>query len=285
MDIHSSFVFFGTPNFSIYTLDSLKEAGFLPTLVVTSEDKPVGRHQTMTPSPVKVWALAHNIPVLTPTKIDDNFISELSTFNLELFLVAAYGKILPQKLLDLAKFGTLNVHPSLLPQYRGPAPLEGPILHGDEATGVTIMKIDELVDHGPILRQETIALNGNETTPELGEKLFKRGGQILAEIIPDYVTGEITPIEQDHTLATFTKKIRKEDGLVNLGAELPSVLWQKFRAYYSWPGIYFMDEYAKRVKITDAIFANNIFEIKKVIPEGRHEITYGDWLRGSSLSL
>ncbi len=282
MDIHTPFVFFGTPEFSVSTLEALKVSGFLPSLVVTAEDKPVGRHQIMTPSPVKLWAESQNIPVLTPTKIDDEFISELKPKSLNLFIVAAYGKILPQKLLDLPKFGTLNVHPSLLPRYRGAAPLEGPILSGDQTTGITIMKIDELVDHGPILAQEIIELYGKEITPELGKALFYRGGEMLSKIIPEYIAGKITPTEQDHTQATFTKKIKKEDGLVDLGVELPSVLWQKYRAYYGWPGIYFIDEKNKRVKITDALYEDGMFKIQKVIPEGKKEIRYEDFIRTST---
>lgn len=274
MDTHTSSVFFGTPEFSVLTLEALKVSGFLPEIVVTSEDKPVGRHQIMTPSPVKLWAESHNIPVLTPTKIDDEFISELKLKSLDLFIVAAYGKILPQKLLDLPQFGTLNVHPSLLPLYRGASPLEGPILHGDQTTGITIMKIDEMVDHGPIVAQEIVPLTGNETTPELGKTLFYRGGEMLSKIIPEYIVGKIILTEQDHTNATFTKKIKKEDGLVDLGVELPSMLWRKFRAYYGWPGIYFMDKNNKRVKITDAVYEDGKFKILKVIPEGKKEMVY-----------
>ncbi len=268
-----SFIFFGTPDLAVSALDALSKHGYLPSAIVTSSDKPVGRHQVLSPSPTKVWGLAHHIPVLEPAKIDDLFLSQLSTFDFRLFVVAAYGKILPQKLLDMPTYGTLNIHPSLLPLYRGTAPVVGPLLAGDEKTGVTIIKLDADVDHGSILFQDERILSGNEKASELGNELFYHGGVELASILPNYVVNNIELKEQDHSIATFTKKIKKEDGLVQLTDD-PIILWRKYRAYDQWPGIFFFDENNKRVKITQAIFENGQFIIEKVIPEGRKEIPY-----------
>ncbi|QQR50035.1 methionyl-tRNA formyltransferase [Candidatus Nomurabacteria bacterium] len=277
-----SFVFFGTPDLAVSALEGLSKHGYLPTAIVTSPDKPVGRHQVLSPSPTKVWGLAHHIPVLEPAKIDDAFFAELSTLNFELGIVAAYGKILPEKLLTMPTFGTLNIHPSLLPLYRGTAPVVGPILAGDIKTGVSIIKLDAKVDHGPIMFQDERILTGNERANDLGNELFCHGGEMLSKIIPEYILGKIILTEQDHTKATFTKKIKKEDGLVDLGVELPSVLWRKYRAYYGWPGIYFMDKNNKRVKITDAMYEDGMFKIQKVIPEGKKEVRYEDFVRAST---
>lgn len=268
-----SFVFFGTPDLAVSALEGLSKHGYLPIAIVTSPDKPVGRHQVLSPSPTKVWGLAHHIPVLEPTKIDDAFLAELSTLNFELGIVAAYGKILSQKLLDMPKFGMINIHPSLLPLYRGTAPVVGPILAGDIKTGVSIIKLDAEVDHGPILFQDERALTGNEKASELGNILFYHGGEMLAQALPRYINGDINLHEQEHNLATFTKKIKKEDGLVHLTDD-PITLWRKYRAYDVWPGIFFFDEDNKRVKITKAIFENGQFIIEKIIPEGKKEIPY-----------
>jgi methionyl-tRNA formyltransferase len=272
-DQKPSFVFFGTPDLAVSALEALSKHDYLPSVIVTSPDKPVGRHQVLSPSPTKVWGLVHHVPVLEPAKIDDAFLAELSTLNFELGIVAAYGKILPQKLLDMPKFGMLNIHPSLLPLYRGTAPVVGPLLAGDEKTGVTIIKLDADVDHGPILFQDERILIGNEKANQLGTELFYRGGELLASILPKYLGGNMTLEEQDHSQATFTKKIKKEDGLIQLTDD-PIILWRKYRAYDVWPGIFFFDEDNKRVKITQAIFENGQFIIEKVIPEGKKEIPY-----------
>jgi methionyl-tRNA formyltransferase len=135
------FAFFGTAGFSVAVLDELERAGFLPSAVVTAPDAVMGRKKVLTPSPVKVWAQARNIPVVLPD----------SLANFDLFVIASYGKIIPKKILDIPRFGTLNVHPSLLPKYRGPSPIQTFILNGDEETGVTIMLTDEQMDHGPVI--------------------------------------------------------------------------------------------------------------------------------------
>src|SRR5574338_358177 len=145
----NNFVFFGTPQYAVETLKVLFENGFVPSLVICSPDARVGRKQILTEPPVKVFAQEHGIPVFQPNKIDDEAVQKILQSAPEYAVVAAYGKILPNKLLDAVPKGFLNVHPSLLPKYRGPAPLEAPILNGDDETGISIMLLDALVDHGP----------------------------------------------------------------------------------------------------------------------------------------
>src|SRR3989344_5221607 len=273
-----NFVFWGTDEFSVIVLDELKKAGLLPSLVVTATDKKMGRGMHLTPPPVKLWAEKHGIPLLQPDKLDDGFYLQLTTYDLQLFIVASYGKIIQKKILDIPTHGALNVHPSLLPLYRGPSPLETQILDGVEETGVTIMKMDEEMDHGPIISDFRFQISDLEkkestTTEELGKYLAHAGGALLAETIPKWLAGEITPREQEHEKATYTKKIKKADGLVALDDD-PETLYRKFRAFTPWPSVYFFDEKNRRVKITDAALEDGKFVIKKVVPEGRLEMSH-----------
>ncbi len=281
------YVYFGTPQFAATILDELNATGYLPTLIVTSPDKPAGRKLILTPSPVKKWATAHGIEVLTPEKLSDVRITEkLKEINAELFIVAAYGKIIPKSLLDLPSLGTINVHPSLLPLLRGPSPIESAITSGLTETGVTIMKLDEEMDHGPIIAQEHFTEPLDPKNPPKGsaleEQLAHEGGKLLAHILPNWISGTITAIPQDHTKATYCKKITKEDGLIQLDAD-PLVNISKIRAYDSWPGTYFFVEHNGkqiRVRITEAHIAGDKLSIDRVTPEGKKEMGYDDFKRG-----
>ena len=287
-------VFFGTPRFAAIVLDELVAAGYLPVLIVTAPDKPKGRKLVLTPSEVKVWANAHHIPVLTPEKLQDElFAQELKKAGGDLFLVAAYGKIIPKAVLDIPKHGTLNVHPSLLPKFRGPSPIESAILSDEDHTGTSIMVLDEAMDHGPIVAQRLF--EGSATTeahPSLAwppkadtltDALAHEGGKLLAESIPTWImTGNATP--QDHTHATFTKKITKEDGLIDLARD-PLLNYKKIRALDAY---FFVERGGKqiRVRITDAAYRELPGErgeliLTRVIPEGKKEMPYADFLRGA----
>jgi len=276
------FVFFGTPEVASETLEILKEHDYLPSLIVTAPDKPKGRKMVITPPPVKVWALnqsklgsgqaLENIPILQPEKLDDKFFFQLSTFNFQLFIVVAYGKIMPEKLINLPKMGSINIHYSLLPKYRGASPVESAILLGETETGVSIQKMEYKMDSGPILASEKTIINPDEKAPELRERLIKIGGELLVKILPDFIEGKIKLIPQDETRATFCKKIKKEDGLIDLN-DNPIKNYNKFRAYTTWPRTYFLKE-GKRIIITDAKLENGVFEILKVIPENGKEIKY-----------
>ncbi len=270
-----NFVFFGTSEEATYALNALLLKGFIPSLIVTAPDRPAGRKHELKSPLAKIWAVEHSVPFLQPEKINSDIIEKIAEQKADIFIVVGYGRILPQKLIDIPKYKTINVHTSLLPLYRGPTPIEGPILAGDSETGITIMVIDKEVDHGPIILQEKYTLTGHETTAELTKILFTRGGEMLGEIINDWITRKITPQEQDHSKATYTQKLKKEDGLVHLD-EAPLILYNKFRAYSSWPRIFFFKN-NKRVIITDVVLEDGKFIIKKVLPEGRKEMTWREF--------
>lgn len=270
-----NFAFFGTSEFAVKTLDILIKNGYAPDLVVTTPDRPKGRKLTMTPPPVKVFALEHNLKIAQPNSLS-NYNLPPTTYNL--FVVASYGKIIPKSILDIPKFGTLNVHPSLLPKFRGPSPIQSFILSGEKETGTTIMLMDEQVDHGSILSISKIKSNiSNLNAKELEEKLAELGGQMLVDIISKWIGGEAKPMEQNHDKATFTKKISKEDGLVDLEKDSPEIIYRKFLAFQPWPGIYYFTEKNNlkiRVIITNMELRDGKLEIKSVKPEGKNEISF-----------
>jgi methionyl-tRNA formyltransferase len=286
-----NFVFFGTPDLATVTLDVLAQSGYLPSLIVTQPDRPQGRGMLVTPPPVKVWAEENSVPYLQPEKLDENFLQKLKIKNYEIFIVVAYGKILPRELLRIPKHGTLNVHPSMLPRLRGPSPVRSAILTDERQTGTSIIVLDEEMDHGPIVAQESIREsismadeNWPPLLPELEEALFKLGGKLLVDILPGYVKGEISPLPQDESKATYCKKIKKEDGLVDPEKDSGIELYKKYCAYYGWPGIYFMKN-GKRIKITEARMENDPldpargkqFIIERITPEGKREITWKEF--------
>lgn len=157
----------------------------------------------------------------------------------DLAVVAAYGHILTKNELETPKYGCINVHPSLLPKYRGPSPVPTTILNGDKATGVTIIKMDEKMDHGPIIATKKISLTGQEIFPELINKLFQLGAELLVKIIPDFISGKIKPIRQNHAKASFCQLIKKQDGYFDIGnLPSPDKLDRMIRAYYPWPGVW-----------------------------------------------
>ena len=288
------FVFFGTPDVASETLEILKNNGYLPSLIITSHDKPKGRKMLITPPPVKIWAIENNISVLQPEKLDqkeicdvlrtlgsrdgdgqrkfsaENFCGEQNIINL--FLVVAYGKILPEKLINLPKLGSLNIHYSLLPKYRGASPVESAILNGDIETGVTIQKMEFKMDAGPIVAQEKIFIHSNEKTPDLRKRLIKIGGELLVKTLPDYIENKIKLIPQNEIEATYCKKIKKEDGLIDLN-DSPIKNYNKYRAYAIWPRTYFFKN-GKRIIVTKAKLENDEFIIEKIIPENGKEIYY-----------
>ena len=287
-------MFFGTPDVASETLEKLKENGYLPSLIVTAPDKPQGRKMIITPPPVKTWAEKNNIPYLQPeglggmevvfksiAQADEPSIAIRqqadmcgfkNNFQPDLFIVVAYGKILPENILTIPKFGSINIHYSLLPKYRGASPVESAILNGDEETGITIQKMEYKMDSGPIIAQEKIQILSDEKAGELRKRLIKIGGEFLVRILPDFIENKITPIPQDETQATYCKKIKKEDGLINLNDD-GIKNYNRFRAYATWPRTFFFKK-SKRIIITDAKLENGEFKILKIIPEGGKEMEY-----------
>jgi methionyl-tRNA formyltransferase len=225
----------------------------------------------------QVSSIKYQVKILQPEKLTRY---ALPVTRYALFIVADYGKIIPKEILDIPKYGTLNIHPSLLPKFRGPSPIQSFILSGEEETGVTIIKMTEKVDAGPIIAQQKFSIFNFQFSnyKDLKEKLAELGGELLIKIIPDWIEGKIKPQEQNYSQATFTKKITKKDGLIDLN-ENPQTIYKKFLAFTPWPSIYFFAN-DKRIIITDASFKKNKFIIKKIKPEGKNEMSFEDFLRG-----
>jgi methionyl-tRNA formyltransferase len=275
-DKNLKFVFFGTPNLAVYVLEELEKAGYVPSLVVTSPDLKVGRGNNYEPTPVKKWADAHSISVLQPKVLDESFVNLLQEKESDVFILAAYGKMLPKKILNIPKHGILNVHPSRLPRLRGPSPVRSAILNNERDTGTTVILLDEKMDHGPIVAQEEIKINDKDwppLLPILEEKLFRLGGRLLVKTMGDYIKGKVIPKPQNESQATYSEKIKKENGLVDLLNDSPKEIYTKYCALYGWPGIYFIQN-GKRIKITKARMEDEKFVIEKVIPENGKEINY-----------
>ncbi|MBI5134157.1 MAG: methionyl-tRNA formyltransferase [Candidatus Taylorbacteria bacterium] len=270
--------FFGTPDLAVWVLDALKEKGVVPDLVIAAPDAPKGRKLVLTPPPAKSWADTNKVPVLQPASLrTPEFEEELrSRGPWDLFVVAAYGKLIPESVLYMPKRKTINVHPSLLPLLRGAAPLQSAILNDMRETGVTIMRLDEKIDHGPILAQEKSRLSSWPVDQEtLGRHLSSLGGELIAKLLPAILSGEAEEIEQDHSKATYTEKISKENGLLDLeGDGYRNFL--KWNAYKGWPGTYFFIEKngkKTRISVTEAGFEKGGFVLKRVIPEGKKEMS------------
>ena len=267
-----SFVFWGTPDVASETLEILKEAGFLPELIVTSPDAKAGRGLRLQASAVAGFAEKNNIPCLKPEKLDAEFSNKLKAISYQLFVVVACGQIIPEKILNMPKLGSINIHYSLLPKYRGASPVESAILNGDTETGVTIQKMTYEMDAGDIIAQEKVDILPGETAPELRKRLIKIGGELLVKTLPDFTEGKTKPVPQNGSLASVCKKIKKEDGLIDLEGDSQKN-YNKFRAYALWPRTFFFKN-GKRIIITDATLENGKFIIKKIIPEGGKEIDY-----------
>ena len=230
-------IFFGTSNFAVPAIESLLNFGYKVIAVVTQPEKPVGRAQIVTPSPVKKIALKHGISVLEPhnLKKDEEFFNKFKHLNPDLCVVASYGKIIPREYLAISRLGFINVHPSFLPKYRGPSPIQTAIMNGDQKAGVAIIKIDGEMDHGPILGVTSYELQVTSYYKEVERELAKLGAELMIEILPQYISGGILPKEQDHAKATFTKIINRQDGRINW--ERPAEeIYNQIRALNPEPG-------------------------------------------------
>lgn len=276
-------VFFGSPPLAIPVLDALKEAGLAPLLVITEPDKKAPRGGAPVPPPAKKWGKEYGIDVIQPHSLTE-LPPEFENTEWDLFIVASYGRILPKEFIDMPRHKTLNVHPSLLPQLRGPSPIRSAILlDKKDAVGVTVIVLDEKMDHGPILAQARVELEEWPVSGSVLDNLLaQEGGTLLAEVIPLWLKSEITPVEQEHEKATFSKKITGEDGLIDFSDD-PFLNYRKICAYAGWPGAYFFAERNGknvRVKIAAAEYLKEKLDITRVIPEGKREMSYGDFLRG-----
>ena len=255
--------FFGTPRLAQIVLEKLIDSPYKPSLVVTALDAKAGRGQKLAPCPVKQTALANKIKVAE--KLPD----------FDIAILVAYGKIIPKNILSIPKYGFINVHPSLLPKYRGPSPIQSAILAGEEKTGVTIIKLDEQVDHGPILASKKITISPNDTHASLIEFLGKIGANLLLQTLPAYISGKIKPKPQDHTQATFTKHISKQDGYIDINDPPdPQTFDRMTRAYHPWPNVW------TQIRIKDKGLRINFLPEGKIQPEGKNPMTIKEFLNG-----
>lgn len=244
-------VFMGTPDYAVNTLKALIKDGHQVAAVFCQPDKPVGRKQILTPPPVKVCALENNIPVFQPNTLRDGKAYEiLKEINPEVIVVVAYGKILPKEILDLPKYGCVNGHASLLPKYRGSAPIQYAILCGETETGVTTQLMDEGIDTGDILETVTTKIGEEETAEELFDRLAVLSADLMISTLEKLEKGEITPIPQNHSEATHAPIIKKEMAKLDF-TKTAADIHNAVRGYYSWPCAFFMLN-GKRIKVLSA---------------------------------
>lgn len=231
-------IFMGTPDFAVEALEALLEAGHEVTAVVTQPDKEKGRDRKVQFSPVKECALAHGLTVLQPARIKaPEAVEELKKYEADIFVVAAFGQILSKEILDMPRYGCINIHASLLPKYRGAAPIQYAILNGDDVTGVTIMQMNEGMDTGDILTMKAIPVEKNDTGGSLFEKLSVLGAELLVKTLPKIEAGEIIPVKQQEEDATHVRMLRKDMGRIDWAKDA-DVLERLVRGMNPWPSAY-----------------------------------------------
>jgi methionyl-tRNA formyltransferase len=244
-------LFAGTPEFALASLSALVDSGVRPEAVLTQPDRPSGRGRRLTPSPVKSYCLDQGIEVLQPSTLrDEKVVAELAALSPDLIIVAAYGLILPQNVLDLPRRDCVNVHASLLPRWRGAAPIQAAILNGDRETGISLMSMTAGLDCGPVYASESIEIGRNETAGELHDRLADLGGRLLVRWLPAILGGELEATEQDESLAIYAPKIDKRDALMNWQYSSQE-LHRLVRAYNPVPGAWF-EFGGERIKCWDA---------------------------------
>jgi len=272
-------VFMGTPELAAVSLRCLiATPEFQLAAVVTQPDQPKGRGLKLTPSPVKEVAQQANLPVLQPQRArEENFIQQLAALKADLIAVAAYGQILPKAILDLPRFGCLNVHTSLLPKYRGAAPIQHAILNGDSETGVTIMKMDVGLDTGDILTQERTPIESSDNSQTLHDRLANIGAELLARTIPQYVSGAVQPRPQPAEGVSHAAKIKKQDGEIDW-TQPAHVIWNRIRALVPWPGAFThlpAQPHPLLLKIWEAAPIDRSGEPGRVLQADKHGIIVG----------
>ena len=280
------YAFWGSDEFSIKVLEELIVAGMKPGIVISVPDQPTGRKKIITPTPLKSFAERLGITCLTPSDLKDpEFIQVYSQEGLDLAIVASYGKIIPQNILDVPEHETLNIHPSLLPKWRGSSPIQNTIMH-DDIAGVSIMLMDNKMDHGDIILQKERALEHPDINPptyeSLRDELATEGGRMLVEAIPSWISQQKTHLAQDHSQATFTKMLGKSDGHIDLTGN-PFSNIRKIRALSPWPGTFFIihkSDKEIRVKILAAHIKDEKLVIERVIPAGKNEMDWEAFERG-----
>ncbi len=301
-------VYMGTPDFSVGALEAIIQSGHEVTAVVTQPDKPKGRSKELQISPVKACALKYNIPVFQPVKIKEaEAVAKLREYEADIFVVAAFGQILSKEILTMPKYGCINIHASLLPKYRGASPIQWAVLNGEEISGVTIMQMDEGIDTGDILMQETVALDAKETGESLFDKLAVCGADLIVKALDAIEAGKVTPVKQDEAASTHVGMLKKEFGRMDFSQDAV-VLERKIRGLNSWPSAYTYMK-GKTLKIWDAdvvkcdacekaqcgevldvtkdsflvMTGNGLLEIKEVQLEGKKRMDVKSFLLGNTI--
>jgi len=305
-------VFCGTPRFAVPTLEALLGAGHDIALVVSQPDKPVGREQQLTAPPVKQTALAAGLAVTQPDKIRNNveFRSQLDAIAPDAIVVVAYGRIIPPWMLALPRLGCINLHASLLPKYRGAAPIQWAVACGETVTGNTTMLLEEGLDTGPILLQQTMPIAPEQTAADLFDALAQAGAPLMVETLGGLAHGIITPIAQDHSLATLAPLLNREDGRMDFAARAAKELKDRWRGFQPWPGAFASLDGKKlivhRLEVADAARAGapigpglisvedhrmlvscargTWLELIEIQLEGKKRMSAADFLRGAQLA-
>jgi len=266
-----SVIFFGTSEFAVPTLKKLIAESYKIDAVVTQPDiKEI--------SPIKQIALAHRIPVVQPKKLSLN---DLKTYQADLGILVAYGQIINSEILNSFKLGIINLHPSLLPKYRGPSPMQYALLKHEQITGVSLIKLDKDLDSGPILAQKEINIDNDDNYLSLSKKLSTVGANLIINTLPRYINQQIQLTAQDNSQATFSKIINRNDGEVGLAdiKNSPQKIITKLKAYTPWPGVYFTHQ-NKRFKIIKASLSNNQLRIELIQPAGKKSQSFHDFKNG-----
>lgn len=270
------FVFFGSPRFARIALEQMINAGMKPVLVVCNPDRPAGRKLVITAPETKVLAEKHNIEVFQPESLKDIPPAggwPIDWAEIDFSIVAAYSQIIPKSIIELPRFETLGIHPSWLPKYRGASPIQSVLINGEELTAVTIYQMDEKLDHGPTLWGKPIEIAKNETYLSLEEKLAIEGGKGMAEIANDFMAGKIEAREQNHEIATFTKKFETKDGEVDMAKHSAIEIYRKIQALNPEPGVYtfnFPSREKKRVKLLEAQMKDGELKVTKIQEAGKN---------------
>ena len=302
-------VFCGTPQFAVPTLEALVAVGHEITLVVSQPDRPVGRKQVLTAPPVKQTALAHGLEVTQPEKIKNNteFRSRLEAIAPDAIVVVAYGRIIPKWMLDVSRLGCINLHGSLLPKYRGAAPIQWAVAMGETVTGNTTMLLEEGLDTGPILLQQQIPILPEQTSIDLFHELSIQGAPLVVETLAGLASGSIRPQQQDHAQATLAPILDREDGRMDFAARTATELWNRWRGFQPWPGAFTfhdgkklivhklqrvpMQESAQpsQIRVEDqrlfvACANSTALELLELQPEGKNRMTAAEFLRGNPIA-
>lgn len=301
-------VFFGTPLLAVPFLEALIKANYSVSAVVTQPDRPAGRKNFLTPPPVKTLAEKKEIEILQVETLkekrineDESIFNRLKNYQADLFVVVAFGLIIPEKVFSIPKFGAINVHPSLLPKYRGASPIQSAIFNGDKSTGITIMKLDAGMDTGPIIDQVQVQLAPDETTPTLTAKIMQLGPDYLIKTLDSYIQGRLTPQPQDNSKAIVTKQLTKKDGQIDWS--LPAnKIENQIRAYQPWPGSYTFFNKSKIDILSAKVIPSSdlpapgtvlsqanyicvstgqdVLKLIKIKPASKNEMTANDFIRG-----